>query len=66
MVSDYARWQRAFNEGIIPQDVMDQYDSGEPIRFKTDYGDGYLSKESHLKSQEFALDLSKPVQVCTG
>ena len=59
----YHDWIKARKEGIIPQEMLENYDKGEKIKHKTAYGDSYFWKESHERSIEFETDLEKPIEV---
>ena len=48
---------------MVPKDVLERYEKGEDINYKTAYGKGYITKEGHEKMKKYAINIEEPIEV---
>ena len=61
--SRFNKWNIALKEGIVPKEIVDEYENGGYVPYDTPYGRGYFTKSAFEKSHEFDTDLENPIDV---
>ena len=57
------KWDLAMEQDVIEKDMLEKFNAGQKIAFKTAYGKGFFCKEFFESDRKIKIHMEKPIPV---
>ena len=57
------KWDIAMEQGVIEKDMLEKFNTGQKIPYKTAYGKGFFCKEHFDSDRKIKIHMEKPIPV---